>query len=199
MVLDCERQASVRDASGLARERLARVGQHLVPSSSPTGTRAFEYRRQVKAQDPGADTGATPNRLFERFTGLVRKPETADWLKTVQLLTQAGELMVSERSQPPMIELDRAKARLANKLDETFQADGIGVGPWRPSGVQADGVRQAVGIKGKEQNVWFAGSRGRGVEVGLSRGNEPLESAMVASGHVRPANPRTPEPANRDQ
>jgi len=109
MILDCERQARVRDASGLPRERLARVGQHLVPPPSPTGTRAFEHRGQVKAQDPGAEAGATPNRLFERFTGLVREPETADWLKTVQLLTQAGELLVSERSQPSMIELDRAK------------------------------------------------------------------------------------------
>jgi hypothetical protein len=112
-----------------------------VPSSSPTGTRAFEHWRQVKAQDPGADAGATPNRLSERFTGLVRKPETADGLKTVQLLTQAGELMVSERSQPPMIELDRAKARRANKLDETFQADGMRIGSRRTDGPKSDCVR----------------------------------------------------------
>ena len=129
------------------RDSLARVREHLVPPLTPLGATAFEHRRQVKTEDPRTDPATASHRLFERFTGLVREPETADWLKPVQLLTQAGELGVSERRQPPMIELDGAKARLTNKIDETFQADGMRVGPGRPGAVETHRIGETVGIE----------------------------------------------------
>ena len=81
-----------------------------MPPLTPRRAPAFEHRRQVKAQDSGTDAGAAPHRLFERLAGLVREPEAADWLKAVELPAQRRELGVAERRQPPVIELDRAKA-----------------------------------------------------------------------------------------
>ena len=51
---------------------------------------ALEHGREVKAQDPGANAHAAPNRLLERLARLLREPEAADRLKALQLVAQAG-------------------------------------------------------------------------------------------------------------
>ena len=119
VVLDRDGQTGIAKPARLTSQRVARVAEQLVPPLPPARAATLEHRRQMKSQHHRAQRAAASNRILERFARLMRQPETADRLKSLQLLAQLAQLGIGERRQPPMIELDRGQPQLADESDES--------------------------------------------------------------------------------